>query len=83
MNERQPKPTTEQREEPSEQAEVQRFKTLAVRLEESLHARLHFIAQLNETSLAEEIRNAIEERVSAAQDNPALIAKADEVRAGT
>ena len=58
----------------------QHFKTLAVRVEESLHAQLRFIAQLRDSSLADEIRGAIEARVAAAQDDPDLIAKAERVR---
>lgn len=59
----------------------QRYKTLGVRLDEELHAQLSFIAQLSGTSLAEEIRRSIEARVSAAQDDPDLIARAEAVRA--
>jgi hypothetical protein len=59
----------------------QRYKTLGVRLNEELHAQLSFIAQLSDTSLAEEIRRSIEARVSAAQDDPDLIARAEAVRA--
>lgn len=56
------------------------FKTLAVRVEESLHAQLHFIAQLSGTNITEEIRRAIEHRLASAQEDPALIARAEQVR---
>ena len=65
--------------QPNEQGE-ERYKTLGVRLGEELHAQLSFIAQLQGTSLAEEIRQSIEARVLAAQDDPELIARAEAVR---
>lgn len=58
----------------------QHFKTLAVRVEENLHAQLRFIAQLSGTSISEEIRRAIENRITTAQDDPELIARAQQVR---
>jgi hypothetical protein len=63
-----------------QEQEQQHLKTLAVRVEESLHAQLRFIAQLSGTSITEEIRRAIEHRITAAQDDPALIARAQQVR---
>lgn len=59
----------------------QHFKTIAVRVEEGLHAQLRFLAQLNETSISEEIRTAIEHRLTTAQDDPAVVAKAEAARA--
>jgi predicted DNA-binding protein len=73
--EQQPQPEQEQ----TQQAE-QRFKTLGVRLDEELHTRLSFIAQLSGSSLTEEIRRAIETRVETAQADPELIARAEAVR---
>lgn len=73
-------PQSEQQPEQAAQAE-QRYKTLGVRLEEDLHARLSFIAQLSGSSLADEIRRSIEARVDAAQDDPELVARAQAVRA--
>lgn len=66
----------------AEQAELQEqhLKTLAVRVEESLHAQLRFIAQLSGTTITEEIRRAIEQRITAAQDDPELIARAQQAR---
>jgi len=65
-----------------EQAEPQEqhLKTLAVRVEESLHAQLRFIAQLSGTTITEEIRRAIENRITTAQDDPELIARAQQAR---
>lgn len=58
----------------------QPFKTIAVRVQESLHAQLSFIAQLSGSSISEEIRQAIERRIATAQDDPDLIARAETVR---
>jgi hypothetical protein len=63
----------------TEQAEG-RYKTLGVRLGEELHAQLSFIAQLKGTTITEEIRQSIEARVVAAQDDPELITRAETVR---
>lgn len=61
--------------------QAQRFKTLGVRIEEDLHAQLTFIAQLSGSTIADQIRVAIEARVLAAQEDPELVARAEEVRA--
>lgn len=58
----------------------QQFRTIAVRVQESLHTKLSFIAQLAGTSLSEEIRQAIEGRINTAQDDPELIARAQAAR---
>jgi hypothetical protein len=55
-------------------------KTLAIRVEETLHAQLRFIAQLRETSISDEIRQAIETRIASAQDDPEIIARAQQAR---
>lgn len=55
-------------------------KTLAIRLDLDLHARLSVIAQLQSTSLVEEIRNAIEAHVVAKASDPELAAKAEAAR---
>lgn len=55
-------------------------KTLAIRVEETLHAQLRFIAQLRETSISDEIRQAIETRIASAQDDPEIIARAQQPR---
>ena len=78
--EQQPQPgALEGMPEPQE-SEEQRFKTMAVRVEESLHAQLRFIAQLSGRSLSDEIRGAIEHRIATAQDDPELIARAQQAR---
>lgn len=58
----------------------QRYKTIAVRVEERLHTQLQFISDLAGTSLSEEVRAAIESRIVSAQDDPMLIERAREVR---
>ena len=56
------------------------FRTIAVRVEESLHTQLRFIAQLSGSSISEEIRRAIEGRIATAQDDPELIERAQHAR---
>lgn len=84
MNERQPTtpaPSTEALEGmPAAEQEERRRKTLAVRLDEHTHAKLAFIAQLGGSSIADEIRRSIEQRITAAQDDPDLIARAEHVQ---
>lgn len=58
----------------------QRFKTIAVRVGEQLHSQLQFLAQLSGTSISEEIRTAIQGRITAAHDDPELVARAQQVR---
>jgi hypothetical protein len=58
----------------------QHFKTIAVRVREDVHAQLSFITQLTGNSLSDEIRRAIEGRIASAQDDPALIARAQQAR---
>ncbi|GAB3990716.1 hypothetical protein [Nocardioides marmoraquaticus] len=60
--------------------EKQELKTIAVRVEEGLHAQLQFIAQLTGNSLTDEVRAGIEQRIASAQEDPAIIAKAQEAR---
>ena len=55
-------------------------KTLAIRVEETMHAQLRFIAQLRESSITDEIRQAIVTRIASAQDDPEIIARAKEAR---
>ena len=56
------------------------FRTIALRVEENLHTQLRFIAQLAGSSISEEIRQAIENRINSAQDDPELIARAQQAR---
>jgi hypothetical protein len=67
--------------EGAEALEARQYKTLAVRLDHDLHARLSFIAQLRGTSLSAEMLEGVRDRVTAAQDDPELIARAAEARA--
>lgn len=75
-------PTTREPEavEGMPEQQEQQFRTIAVRVQESLHTQLSFIAQLAGTSLSEEIRTAIETRIAGAQDDPDLIARANKAR---
>lgn len=66
---------------PQPEQTEQHIKTLAIRVDESLHTQLRFIAQLSGSSITEEIRRAIEHRIAAAQDDPDLIAQAQRVSA--
>jgi hypothetical protein len=65
---------------PTGDQQEQHFKTLAIRVEEGVHTQLRFIAQLSGSSITEEIRRAIEHRITTAQDDPELIARAQQVR---
>jgi predicted transcriptional regulator len=56
-------------------------KPLAVRLSEDLRAQLNIIAQLNDRSVTEEIRHAIEAWIQAAKADPKILARAESVRA--
>ncbi|GAB6987864.1 hypothetical protein [Nocardioides pyridinolyticus] len=77
MNEQAPRTTGPREAIPDTE---QRQKTLAVRIDEDMHAQLRFIAQLNDRNVTEEIRAAIQDRIAAAQTDPALIERADQVR---
>jgi hypothetical protein len=54
-------------------------KTLAIRLEEEQHAQLTIIAQLEELTVTDAIRQAIEQWVEARRNNPQLKARAQAV----
>lgn len=58
----------------------EQFRTIAVRVQDNLHTKLSFIAQLAGTSLSDEIRSAIESRIATAQDDPELIKRAQAAR---
>ncbi|MGK2875481.1 MAG: hypothetical protein ACSLEW_07550 [Nocardioides sp.] len=66
--------------EPGVEHREQRYKTIAVRVEEELHTQLQFISDLAGTSLSEEVRAAIETRIAAAQTDPTLIERAQKAR---
>lgn len=65
---------------PEQRSQEQHLKTIALRVDEGLHAQLRFIAQLNNSSISEEIRRAIETRIATAQDDPELVARAQQAR---
>ncbi|GJM38999.1 MAG: hypothetical protein DHS20C19_23660 [Acidimicrobiales bacterium] len=57
-------------------------KTVAIRLDEDVHAQLSIIAQLADTSLTEEIREAIEAHIDARRRSGDLATQADAVLEG-
>ena len=61
--------------------EVALMKTLAIRLEEDQHAQLGMIAQLEELTVTDAIRQAIEQWIEARRSNPQLQARAEAVLA--
>lgn len=52
-------------------------KTLAIRLDEAVHAQLSVIAGLRKTTITEEIRQAIEEHISVVRSKPELASSAE------
>lgn len=57
------------------------MKTLAIRLEDGLHAQLSVIAQLEGITVTDFIRSAIYARLEAKRSQPELAAKAEQVLA--
>ncbi|MDF1478792.1 hypothetical protein PYV02_06800 [Leifsonia sp. H3M29-4] len=57
------------------------IRTLAVRLTDGLRAQLDVIAQLNDRSVTEEIRIALEAWVETSKSDPKVLARAETVRA--
>ncbi len=57
------------------------MKTMAIRLDDELHAQLAVVAQLESTTITDVIRVAIETHLEAKRNDPALAAQADELRA--
>jgi len=57
------------------------MKTLAIRLEEDLHAQLGMIAKLEELTVTDAIRQAIEQWIEERRSNPELQARAEAVLA--
>ena len=55
------------------------MKTLAIRLEEDLHAQLSVLAQLRGSTITDEIRAAIEGHLEASKHDPALTNRAQAV----
>ncbi|GAA2021808.1 hypothetical protein GCM10009819_00410 [Agromyces tropicus] len=56
-------------------------RTLAVRMTDDLRAQLDVIAQLNDRSVTEEIRIALEAWVRTSKSDPKVLARAEAVRA--
>lgn len=56
-------------------------RTLAVRITDDLRAQLDVIAQLNDRSVTEEIRIALERWVETSKSDPAVLERAETVRA--
>jgi plasmid stability protein len=55
------------------------YKTLAIRLDDDVHAQLQVIARLQETSIAAEIQHAITAHLEAKRTDPELSARAASV----
>lgn len=57
------------------------MRTLAVRIQDDLRAQLDVIAQLNDRSVTEEIRLALEAWVETSKSDPKVLQRAETVRA--
>lgn len=57
------------------------MRTLAVRINDELRAQLDVIAQLNDRSVTEEIRLALESWIVTSKSDPKVLARAETVRA--
>ena len=55
------------------------MKTLAIRLDEELHAQLSVLAQLRESTITDEIRSALEGHLENAKTSPELSGRAQAV----
>ena len=55
------------------------MKTLAIRLDDELHAQLSVLAQLRESTITDEIRMALESHLEATKASPDLAARAQGV----
>ena len=55
------------------------YKTLAIRLDDDVHAQLQVIARLQETSIAAEIQQAIEAHLASKRSDPELSQRAQAV----
>jgi len=53
------------------------MKTMAIRLDDDLHARLTILARLSETTVTDAVREAIEAHVERLAADPTISAKAD------
>ncbi len=57
------------------------MKTLAVRLDDDLHARLGLLSKLSGTTVTDTIRTAVEKHLEVLANDPAITAKAQELTA--
>ncbi|KHJ74260.1 DNA-binding protein [Rhodococcus sp. Chr-9] len=57
------------------------MKTLAVRLDDELHARIGMLSKLSGMTVTDTIRTAIEKHLDTLANDPAITAKAEELRA--
>lgn len=57
------------------------MRTLAVRITDDLRAQLDVIAQLNDRSVTEEIRLALEDWIETSRSDPKVLQRAETVRA--
>lgn len=57
------------------------MKTLAVRLDDELHARIGMLSKLSGMTVTDTIRTAIERYLDTLAGDPAITAKAEELRA--
>lgn len=57
------------------------YKVLSVRTSEDTRAQLEVLAQLNERSVTEETRIALEHRVEKSKSDPVVLKRAEQVRA--
>lgn len=57
------------------------LRTLAVRMSDDLRAQLDVIAQLNDRTVTEEIRIALESWIERSKNDPSVLARAETVRA--
>ncbi len=57
------------------------MKTMAIRLDDDLHAQLTVLAQLDETTITDIIRRSIENFVTAKREEPDIAARAEAVLA--
>lgn len=57
------------------------MKTLAVRLDDDLHARLGLLSKLSESTVTDTIRTAVEKHLQTLANDPEIAAKAKELTA--
>lgn len=66
---------------PSHAGSTSPMRTLAVRITDDLRAQLDVIAQLNDRSVTEEIRVALEDWIGRSKSDPNVLKRAETVRA--